>query len=96
MRRGLGHVAAQTGISAWTVVPDPGLDRTVSRPPRVSTRSWSPRRPEPPVSEVAPRPSSRTLTRRCGPAGAPTVSTVTVTSEAWACLAALVSASATM
>ena len=46
------------GISARSVVPRPGGLEIVSRPPSASTRSASPRSPEPPVGVAPPMPSS--------------------------------------
>src|SRR5271165_5085392 len=81
-----------SGSSTRRVVPAPrGLSRKI-RPPSASTRSLRPARPVPPVKPAPPAPSSLTATRRTSPA----TSTWTLTAEARACLAALVSASAAM
>src|SRR5438034_3431927 len=50
------------GISARMRVPAPGLLSTRSTPSRASTRSTSPRSPEPWVGSAPPRPSSETST----------------------------------
>src|SRR5262249_43733024 len=79
------------GISALSRVPTPGgLSRT-SVPPSASTRSDSPRSPDPPAGSAPPSPSSATSTRatpfrRC---------TVTETACAEAYFATFASASAT-
>src|SRR5213078_3193236 len=52
------------GISAWTRVPPPWGVQTRRRPPRASTRSARPRRPEPRSVSAPPTPSSTTSTRR--------------------------------
>src|SRR5262249_15605494 len=50
------------GISACSLVPRPGGLDTTSVPPRASTRSMSPRIPEPPRKPAPPIPSSATST----------------------------------
>ena len=81
----------RSGSSARRLVPPPGGLSRESRPPIASTRSFRPTRPVPRVKSAPPAPSSRTARRKkAAPASA-----VTVTAEARACLAALVSASAT-
>ena len=58
---------APTGSSASSRVPAPTGLADVSRPPRASTRSISPRRPEPRAGSAPPRPSSATRTTRPWP-----------------------------
>src|SRR5512133_3959862 len=53
------------GISALTRVPPPSGVHTCSRPPSASTRSASPRRPEPRSVSAPPTPSSTTSTTTC-------------------------------
>ena len=52
-------VGAHPGTSTRTATPAPGLDSIVSEPPRLSTRSRMPTKPNP-LPEARPRPSSRT------------------------------------
>ena len=83
-----------SGSVTRKVVPPPrGLCKSI-RPPRASTRSFSPKRPVPPENSAPPTPSSATFTRN-----APSIcstSALTVITDAPECLAALVNASATM
>ena len=84
-------LAEVSGSSTRRLVPAPaGLSRNI-RPPSASTRSFRPARPVPPVKLAPPAPSSRIAMRSTSPA----TSASTLTAEARACLAALVSASAT-
>jgi PAS domain S-box-containing protein len=79
------------GISARNVVPVPAGLSSTSRPPSASTRSESPRRPEPRSGAAPPTPSSRTSIRALPSPR----SIATATPVARAYLATLVSASAT-
>src|SRR5262249_26997310 len=56
------RLANRTGSSAWTTVPWPGGLSSVSSPSRASTRSRSPRSPDPRSAEAPPVPSSATST----------------------------------
>jgi hypothetical protein len=67
----------------------PGRLRTIKVPPMASSRSLRPARPEPRAGSAPPMPSSLTESRTT----APTMWTSMSTFEAFACLAALVSAS---
>jgi NmrA-like family len=82
-----------SGSSARMVVPAPVAECSHTRPPSASTRSLSPTKPDPPAGSAPPRPLSRTQTRSTPSPSV--VSTWTWTVEASACLAVLVSASAT-
>src|SRR5436190_20876826 len=55
------------GISAFTRVPPPWGVQTRRRPPRASTRSASPRRPDPCSLSAPPMPSSTTSTTNSSP-----------------------------
>ena len=80
-----------TGRSISRVVPSPAGLRTLILPPSAWTRSLSPMSPEPWATVAPPTPSSRTSRcRRPSPARASTSTT-----DARACLAALVRASET-
>src|SRR5262249_41542777 len=73
------------GISARTRVPPPRALHTRGCPSSASTRSASPRRPEPPSVWAPPRPSSTISTTSCSPEYA----TSTFTALACACFATL-------
>ncbi len=61
-----GPIGAHPGTSTRTATPVPGVDSTVREPPRRSTRSRMPTRPNPP-----PSCARRGRTRRRGPPGSP-------------------------
>ena len=86
-----GPGSSEAGSSTRTAVPASGSLSTANRPPRASTRSLSPTRPDPRSKAAPPMPSSRTPTRRMPSS----ISTSTLTEEAFACLAAFVSVSET-
>src|SRR5262249_13319568 len=77
------------GISPRTSVPEPGTLSMTSRPPRASTRSDSPRRPEPFLCSARPLPSS--LTSMTSSASSRLAAMPAL--DAWACFTTLVSAS---
>jgi hypothetical protein len=81
----------RAGSSTIRLVPTPERLRTIKVPPTASTRSLRPTRPEPRAGSAPPTPSSLTESRTTPS----TASTSTRTVEAFACLAALVSASET-
>jgi hypothetical protein len=86
----MSPLAAVIGSSTRRLVPAPrGLSRKI-RPPIASTRSFRPTSPVPRLKSAPPQPSSLTATRKTSSA----YSTSTLTDEARACLATLVSASA--
>ena len=90
-KRPSGSSPPASGSSTVTSVPPSrGLSRRM-RPPMASRRSLRPSRPLPRVKSAPPMPSSRTEMRRMSS----THPTSTVTAEAFACFAALVSVSAT-
>src|SRR3954454_9642799 len=70
------------GSSARTRVPPPAGLQTRSTPPRASTLSASPRKPEPPSLSAPPAPSSTTSTTN----SVPIRLRVTLAEEAPACL----------
>src|SRR3954449_12880190 len=80
-----------SGMTTVKVVPLPAGLEMPRRPGRASTRSLSPIRPEPAPATAPPMPSSLMLTR----SSTSTASADIVTSDASACLAAFVRASAT-
>ena len=82
---------ANIGSSQDTVVPRPAGLCTENVPPSASIRSLSPTSPEPRSASAPPAPSSRTRTRSLPPETAASTSTT----DAYACLVALVSASET-
>ena len=84
-----GLAQHRQGSCADTVVPRPGWLDTVSRPPSASTRSASPRKPDPRSVAAPPIPSSAmSITARW-----PSARTSIATLDACACLATLASAS---
>ena len=86
-----GRFSLPAGISMSSVVPWPAGLVTVSAPPTASMRSRSPTSPDPRAGSAPPTPSSRIAS--CTVASSPP--SPTFTTEACACLAALVSASDT-
>jgi hypothetical protein len=91
LARPTGHRSArERKVDAQRRPPAGGLSK-VSFPPRASTRSVSPTRPDPPAGLAPPTPSSCTETRRSPLSTSASI----LTNDACACLAAFVSASAT-